>query len=202
MSNNEYEKRIKQLNKINKIIDKYANVDSLREYIKREYINEEGNAVINIKLYDDLDIYDKLSYENQAELNSEIYRYIDQKVKIIPAHIPLKLVFHGKRIEKDEQEIIKNLIYEHYAIELFDQQKNLRIVKKKTKRMLFIGITIFLICFYFSGLGKYKFITDFLSIVGTFSLWQVASLVLLERRDIDTRTMHIAKMLIHEIEFK
>jgi hypothetical protein len=41
-----------------------------------------------------------------------------------------------------------------------------------------------------------------LSIIGTFSLWQVANLVLLEKRDISIETMHIAKMLIHEIEFE
>lgn len=201
MLNRENQNAKKQLKKINSIIDRYADKESLREYIKKEFIDEKGQAVIEINIYNELELYDKLSFEKQLELNPDIYKYIDQKAKIIPAHIPIKLRFHGKKIDKEEQEKIKKLIDEHYSIELFSQQKNIRIMRKKTMRLAIIGAIIFLICFYLSSIDKYTFFTDILSIIGTFSIWEVASLLMLGKKDIDMQTVHIAKMLIHEIEF-
>ncbi len=201
MQTNEPRER-KQLEKIYKIIDKYADKDFLREYIKKEYINEDGTAVIHIRLYEGLNLYEGMSYGDQLELNPDIYKFIDSKAKIIPAHIPIKLVFNGRKLEKEEQEKIKYLIDEHYAIELFNQQKDIRITRKKVRRLFAIGVGIFILCFYLSGFGKYNFLTDILRIVGTFSLWELTNMALLRKKDIDMQTLHIAKMLIHEFEFK
>ena len=195
-------KMLEQIKKLEKTVETYGNREYLRQYIDKEFIDSEGDAVIEINLYEGFSIFDKLSRNDQAELNEEIYEYIDKKVKIIPSHIPIRIVFYGRDIEKEEQERIKQLIKEHYSIELFNQQKDRRILRKKTNRLISIGLIMYLIGFYLESIEGYKVLTDIVSIVGTFSLWEVANTLILERRDIRVGTMHKAKMLLLNIEFR
>ncbi len=195
------ERAVEHLKKLDRIVEKYGASQYLRDYIDKEFIDADGNAVVEINLYDGINMFDKLSRRDQSDLNEEIYEYIDRKVKIIPPHIPIKLVFFGSNLNDEEKGRVRQLIKEHYSIELFNQQKNRRILRKKTNRLVAIGIIIFILVFYLESIEGYKVLTDFLSIVGTFSLWEVANTLILARKDVKYDTLHKAKMLAVDVEF-
>ena len=190
------------LKHLNKVVNKYSSKKSLDSYIDREFINEEGYAVININLYNGVQLFEPFSYKNQLELNSEIYDYIDNKVAVIPKDIPLKVIFRGKKISEKNQNEIKKLIREHYAIKLYEKQKELNLNRDKTIILAMLGIAMLFLYFYLSVRYNNTLFLEIFSIVASFSIWEAADFFILGRTKINVERFHITQKLIQEIEFE
>ena len=70
-------------------------------------LDDDGYYTVLINLYDDFDLFNKLSVGEQLELNSEIFDYIDTKSEVIPSNYKLKVKFIGRKLKQKDKEIVE-----------------------------------------------------------------------------------------------
>lgn len=169
----------------------------LMEYVER-IRDGEGNAVVDVNLGDGADIYDPLSMK--GDLSGDIYDYIEKETNIIPAAIPLRIRFHGD-VKEEEQEEIKKIMRWHYVMKSFDISWDLVANFKKTLGLFIFGAIVLAVYLYFAILGENMFLTEILSIVGSFSLWEAADAFLLERAGLRRDYRNNEQSLNQKIEF-
>lgn len=187
-------------NQLKKVAQSHASLQTLHQYIEQEFMDADGYGVIDICLYEGLELYDPLSMGRQRELNPEIYDFIERKANLIPAQVPLKIRFHGGIAEAD-QEQIRRLLSEHYAVAMHDKAWDLRSNFRKLVGMAIVGV-IFLSLYFFYALRREDgLFLELLSVIGSFAMWEAADCFLLERRAIDAEIMNIAQHLTQEVEF-
>lgn len=188
-------------NQLHKVVQHKGNIQTLHQYIEQEYMDDDGYAVIDVLLYDGLELYHPMSMGKQRDLNQEIYDFIEQKAYIIPAQIPLKIRFHGDAFPGDEQAEIRRLLSEHYAVILHDKVWDKRNNRKKLLAMAAIGI-VFLSLYLFLALKREDgLFLEILSVIGSFALWEAADCLMLERREINEELLNTAQFLTLEVEF-
>ena len=177
-----------------------ARLRTLRRYLDEEYMNDEGVGVIDVCLYEGLELYDPLSCGRQRELNPEIYDFIGQKANLLPALVPLRICFHG-RVPPEDQEQIRRLMTEHYSIELQDRMWDLRSNRHKLTGMVAVGVVFLSLYFFFALREDDGLFLELLSVIGSFALWEAADCFLLERRAITRDMMNIAQHMTQEVVF-
>ena len=170
----------------------------LREYIER-IRDEEGYAVVDVDL-ENVALYDPLSLKGEKDLAGEIYDYIEAQTNIIPAMVPLRVRLHGK-FTPEEQEDIQKMMHRHYVMKSFDlswdRVANLR------KMILFavFGAAVLAVYLYLALTSENALMTEVLSVVGSFSLWEAADALLLERPHLRREQQNNRQSLEARIEF-
>lgn len=188
-------------NQLRKVVQGKDSVQTLHHYIDQEYMDDDGYAVIDVCLYEELEIYAPMSMGRQRDLNPEIYDFIEQKAYMIPAQIPLKIRFHGKRLSDDEKEEIRRLLSEHYTVILHDKAWDKRNNGRKLLGMTVVGVVFLSLYFFFALKREDGLFLEILSVIGSFALWEAADCFLLERRDINMEMFNTAQHLTQEVEF-
>lgn len=178
-----------------------ARLGTLRRYLDEEYMNGEGVGVIDVCLYEGLDLYDPLSWGRQRELNPEIYGFIEQKANLIPAQVPLRICFHG-HVPPEDQAQIRRLMAEHYSLELQDRMWDMRSNRHKLIGMVAVGVVFLSLYFFFALREDDGLFLELLSVIGSFALWEAADCFLLERRAITRDMMNIAQHMTQEVVFQ
>lgn len=176
-------------------------MQTLHQYMEQEYMDEDGYAVIDVCLYDGLELYNPMSMGRQRDLNPEIYDFIEQKAYIIPAWTPLKVRFCGGKLLAEEKEEIKRLLLEHYTVILHDKAWDKRINRRKLFGMAAVGVVFLSLYFFFALKREDGLFLEILSVIGSFALWEAADCLMLERREINTEIFNTAQHLTQEIEF-
>lgn len=174
--------------------------ETMSEYIKKEYIGEDGVATINLNL-DNVEPFNPLSLDNQLSINPEIISYIDEKVYPIPAPIPIKILIHGNIDDNNKQKII-NKLHEHYNLQLSDKKLDLRINTFRSLALFIIGIILLGIFLWLSSSTVNKMWCEILSIVSTLIIWEAAYSFIIERHELRINYYDAAQLAIANIEFK
>ena len=81
-----------------KLYDKiqiYSNKEYLDNYIKNEFMTDEGNANIFLSVQNKDDIFDVWTVGNQVDLERDVYDYIEEKTEMLGNDVPIKLTFVG-----------------------------------------------------------------------------------------------------------
>ncbi len=170
----------------------------------REYLDSvkdgEGFAVVDVNITDETELYDPLSLKGHKDLNNEIYDYIDAQTNVIPSAVPLRIRFHGK-IEETEQEEIRQMMHWHYTMRSYDNAWDLAANLRKMLLLSVFGALVLAVYLYFAITGSNVFMTEILSIVGSFSLWEAADAFLLERPSLRREHKNNEQNLNQKIEF-
>lgn len=173
--------------------------EELLRYI--EHIrDEDGNAVVDVCLGEEVQLYDPLSVKGQKDLNGEIYDYIEAQTNIIPAHIPLRVKFHGD-FSTEEQTEIKKIMQHHYVMKSFDISWDLMANFRKMLLLALFGAAMLAVYLYLALTSKNALMTEILSIIGSFSLWEAADALLLERPHLRRERRSNEQSLNARIEF-
>ena len=110
--------------KVEEKIKEYSNDEYLDGYINNEFLTADGDADIILNVTSRNVLFDSRTEGHQLDLNSKIYDYIDSKTSMLNNDIQLHLHLKGINLNQHEQGIVKHIINEHYAIELYKVQKN------------------------------------------------------------------------------
>ena len=159
----------------------------------------DGRAVIDVNLKD-VEIYNPLSCGENTDLNGDIYDFIDYEANVIPAEVPLVVRFHGKT-EKDEQEKIKSAMQRHYTIKSFDIMWDVAANLYKVVGLCIFGIILLAAYFYITFTSSNAMFAEILSIIGSFSLWEAADGLLLERPRLRRERRNLEQNINQTIEF-
>lgn len=156
--------------------------ERVKELVKyaEDAIDKDGYAVIDVKLPPDEELYNPLSTGNNLDLNGAIYDFIDEQANIIPSKIPLKIRFHGD-VDEDKQLEIKRLMHRHYTIRSYDVTWDFAANFRKAIFLTIFGVAVLIAYFLVTVLVDDPLFPEILSIVGSFSLWEAANAILLDR---------------------
>ena len=167
-------------------------------YIERIRDND-GNAVIDVDL-SETSLYDPLSLKGEKDLSGEIYDYIEAQTNVIPAAVPLRIRLHGD-FTHEEQEEIKKAMHRHYTMKSFDISWDLVANLRKMVLLAIFGFAMLAVYLGLAITGKNVFMTEILSIIGSFSLWEAADAFLLERPHLRRENRNNDQNLNQKIEF-
>lgn len=171
----------------------------MSEYIKEEYIDASGIAVIDVNL-DNFEVFNQLSMGKQRTLNKEIIEYIDEKSYPIPVDIPIKINIYGSFEDAVKEEII-NKLQEHYDLMLNDKKFDLKINAVRSSVLFIIGVILLIFYLLLANFTVNKLWYEILSIVSTFIIWEAADFFILERYALRVSYYEIAQMAICEKSF-
>ena len=131
--------------------------------------DNEGHAVVDISLGEDVTRYDPLS-------------------------------LHGEFAEGEPEEI-KQMMHHHYVMKSFDIAWDVMANFRKILLFTLFGAAMIAIYLTFALIGKDVFMTEILSVVGSFSLWEAADAFLLERPHLRRERKNNDQCLNEIVEF-
>lgn len=144
---------------------------SAKRFVER-HLQADGSVKIDVNIPEGMQIFDEMAPTDAPQLNSEIFRYIDDQAHFVPVEYDITVNFVGKTFDKARQKQIDELLHEHYNLQVTDKIKNIRSNR---------GLGIFLLVFGVIALAAYFFLAltdnnivfhEVISIVGTFSVWE------------------------------
>ena len=184
-----------------KIREYEASMLSIKDYLTKEFELKDNEVLVDINLYEGLTVIDPLSWGKQSELNGEIYEYIGNKTYIIPVKYSITLCFHHDGISEEEQNKIRELIEEHYMLVLHDKKVDLGINAIKVLGLGIVGALLLSMYFVLQVTSIQQLFMEFLSIAGTFALWEAVDFYLLERREIQQERLNAGQIVLSHVIF-
>ena len=182
-------------------ISKYSKKKYLDRYIENEFLKENGDANIYIKLNSKEELFDSRTVDNQKDLNNSIYEFIDSKSSILSSDIQINFYVLGLSLSNEERAEVKNLLKEHYAIEFYKKQKEHKRVELKVFRLLLIGVIFTILYALTLKYSNYDLFNEILLFIASFSIWEAFDFILYDLIDIKREREFITQKLLIDIYF-
>lgn len=193
---NTFKKKMKEKIKI------YSNDQYLDGYIKNEFLTDDGDADIFLRLHNKNELFDERTVGDQKELLNSVYEYIEQKTSVLSSSVKIHLHFVGVSLTSREQGIARHILKEHYAIELYKVQKEYSKYRNKIIGLIIIG---FLSLFSYLLLYLHTDFNFFLEVFGflfSFSLWEAFDCYLYTFSDIKETRVAVTQNLLMDVDFQ
>ena len=187
--------------KMGKKIEQFSSEDYLDSYIRNEFLTDDGDADIYLKISSKDDLIDNRTVNNQIDLRSEIFEFVENKTALLDNDIKINLHIIGVKLSENEQIIIKNIFREHYAIELFKIQKDYKNQKEKVLSLFLIGcisLLSYLLLYLFTD---FDFFLEVFGFIFSFALWEAFDQLIYEISDTKFEREAISQNLLIEIIF-
>ena len=187
--------------KLKEQIKKYSNKQYLDKYIQEEYLTEDGEADIFIKLTNKNQLFDERTFGNQLDLDSNIYEFVEEKSSMLDSSVQIRLNIVGLHLTKEEQNQVRDIIKEHYAIELYKIQKEYNKYRNEIFKLVLIGI--FSLIFYgFLDLNTtLTFFMEVMCFIFSFALWQAFENIIYDFRDVKETRKDITQNVLMNVTF-
>ena len=187
--------------KLKEQIKKYSNKQYLDKYIQEEYLTEDGEADIFIKLTNKNQLFDERTFGNQLDLDSNIYEFVEEKSSMLDSSVQIRLNIVGLHLTKEEQNQVRDIIKEHYVIELYKIQKEDNKYRNEIFKLVLIGI--FSLIFYgFLDLNTtLTFFMEVMCFIFSFALWQAFENIIYDFRDVKETRKDITQNLLMNVTF-
>ena len=187
--------------KVKEKIKQYSNNEYLDGYIKNEFLTDDGDADILLKINNKDELFDSKTCNNQLDLNSEIYDYIDMKTSMLNNDIKLNLRIISDKLNQSDEEKVKHIINEHYAIELYKIQKKYKKYKSRIFKLVLAGL-FFLSCYALITFNySSRFFIEIFVFLFSFTLWKALETFIYTLSEIKYEREAITQKLIMEIVF-
>lgn len=193
---NNFKKELKEKIKL------YSNEKYLDEYIKKEFLTNDGDADIFIYLNNIDDLVDSRTRGNQTELNSEIYEYFESKSSMLENDTKISFHIEGINLTNKDKELVRHLFKEHYAIELYKVQREYNDIKNKIMKLVLIGLVSF-ICYIFLFFNtSFDFFVEVFGFIFSFALWEGFDAMIYSLNDVKDLREAVTQNLLTEIKFE
>lgn len=186
----------------NEIIKKYSNKEQLKDYIKKEFLTDDEDAHIYLVIEDRHDLFDKRTVEGQLDIKNDIYSYIDNKAAVLDNSTKLHFHIKGLITSEEDEENVKKIIREHYAIELYKSQREYKLNKYKMVTLILLGIIMLSIYAIVYIWTKSAFLLEVFGFLFSFALWQAFEIFMYNLSDIRFNSESIAQKLLMNIDFE
>ena len=188
-------------NKVKEKIKLYSKDEYLDGYIKNEYLTKDGDADIYLNIGTLDDLFDTRTSGNQLELNSDVYSFIESKSSMLSNDTILNLHISGSNLNPKEQGMVKHIIKEHYAIELYKVQKEFTKYRNKIIGLLIIGIFA-IVCYFAIYFTKdFNLLLEVFAFIFSFALWEAGDCIIYTLSDIKLEREAITENLLMNVEF-
>lgn len=188
--------------KVNEKIKQYSNDQYLDGYIKNEFLTEDGDADIYLKVRNKDELFDSRTLGDQIDLNKEVFEFIEEKTSMLDNDVQINLHIVGCRLNNKERDLVKHILKEHYAIELYKKQKEYKNSKSKVFTLFLVGILSILCYLYLYLFTDFEFFLEVFGFIFSFSLWEAFDLLIYEFSDIKYDREAITQNLLLEVDFE
>ena len=188
--------------KMREKIKQYSNKSYLDGYIKKEYMIEDGDADIFLNLRSRDELFDLRTMDEQIDLNSDIYEFIENKTSMLDSSIPINLHIIGLQLDSKEQGVVKHILKEHYAIELFKVQKKYTKCKIKILKLITVGLLSFFGYSFFFFMNNLSFFTEVMGFLFSFALWEGFDSLIYYYSDVKAERKDVTQNLLINVEFE
>lgn len=160
--------------------------DSVRynkdKFLKEFFLNDQGEAVVFVQLEDFNQGISRFSIPDYEIVNEELADYIDRMIYHIPLKYSIQLRILSKHLNEKEKQKLSKMLYDHYGLMLEDKRQDLKINLLIIWALFGIGVVFLSLSYFLAAHGKGQLITDTINIAGTFALWEMVDLYLLDRK--------------------
>ena len=187
--------------KMKEKIKQYSNEQYLDGYIKKEFITKDGDADIFINVDEKYDLFDSWTIGEQVDLEKDVYDYIEEKTSMLGNNVPINLHIIGCEFTPHEQGIIKHILKEHYAIELYKVQQRYTQLKQKIFGLIVFGIACFLsysILFFADNLN---YLVEVFGFLFSFSLWEAMDCIIYSFSEVKDEREAVTQNLLINVDF-
>ena len=191
----DYKKKVKEN------VKKYTNKEYLDNYIKEEFLTEDGDADIFIKLNSKDSLFDSRTIGKQIDLNEHIYEFVEEKSSMLDCDIHINLHLIGLDLTEEEKSRVKRILKEHYAIELYKNHKEYNKNKKDLIILLSLGLIAFLIYALLYFLTNFNFALEVFCFLFSFAIWEGCDYYIYTFREIVTERNNINQNLMMSVDF-
>ena len=192
---NNFKKKMKEKIKM------YSNKKYLKGYMTKEFLTSDKDADIYFYMSEDVQLFDPRTKGNQLSLDNSFYDFIEEKTDMLENDVQIHLHIMNSNLDSKEQGMVKHMIKEHYAIELYKVQKEFSKCRNKILHLSTVGITIFLIYMFLFDVFYSNFLFEVLSFVFSFSLWEALDAIIYTLSDIKYARENITQDLLTNVSF-
>lgn len=183
-------------------IRQYSNRTYMNNYIKKEFLTDDGDADIFLNIESKDDLFDNRTVEQQKDLTFDVYDYIEEKTSVLSSNVKINLHFTGIYLTPREQEMVRHLLREHYAIELYKIQRQYIKYRNRIITLILFGILCLLIYALLFFLTDLEFSLEIFGFMFTFSLWEALDIYISELSEIKSQRIEITQNLLLEVDFE
>lgn len=162
-----------------------SRIDLRKSYINVHVTNEN-------ELYNPFDI-------TRKTLSDEVINYIEREEELIPIYNKIEInVETQKEIDIDN---FKQAYEEYFEDVISTKNKKIKFNNAKKIWLAIIGMLFIIASITLTNIFN-TIVTDVLSIIGSFAIWEVADLIILGNKEIKLKKIHLAKLLNANINLK
>lgn len=149
-------------------------MDKAQAFIDKDYIDDAGNAVIEVDLKDAGELFSQFSRGRM--LNPAILNYLDTVADPIPNEHPLLINFVVDNRDKINKEFVRMALKRYYWLSYEEKKKRIRIDNRNSALLFVLGLSAFVsgILFRFdTGIPMVNSLfTEFSFLVSWIMLWE------------------------------
>ena len=175
------------------------NFDS-KLYMNQHYIKDE-KAIIPIYIKNIDDIY--ISYDEQKQvLRPELISYIEDIAYYVPYDISIVLEFSGYSFKEEEKVRLMENITNQFGMKTHDMEVELNYNAKKAIKLFVVGSIVLAISFMIRTLQYTNYVSEILSIIGTFSIWDFVNTIWFERKEKRVNKLNAGQLSVCTVTFQ
>ena len=175
------------------------NFDS-KLYMNQHYIKDE-KAIIPIYIKNIDDIY--ISYDEQKQvLCPELISYIEDIAYYVPYDISIVLEFSGYSFKEEEKVRLMENITNQFGMKTHDMEVELNYNAKKAIKLFVVGSIVLAISFMIRTLRYTNYVSEILSIIGTFSIWEFVNTIWFERKEKRVNKLNAGQLSVCTVTFQ
>ena len=187
--------------KMKEKINLYSNKEYLDGYIRNEFLTDDSDADIYLKISDKDELIDSRTMDNQLDLVSDIYEFIEDKTSMLDSDVQIDLHIVGLDLTSHEQGVIRHILKEHYAIELYKVQKEYNRIKRKIFNLIIVGLISFLLYAMMFFYTDFEFGLEILGFLFSFALWEGFDSMIYDFKEIKREREDITQNLLMNVSF-
>lgn len=192
------------VNKNKPLIDKLKELNRKKEetyyeFFKQTYLDEKGNAVIDIDIGASTNLFSP--YSDRKVLNTDIIDYIDALVFPIPTHIQVVLNFLINSENDFDQEYFKRALRRHYWVIYKDKDAELRKMTTTPIFLLVIGICILIVSWGLNVMNAGFIWSDLVLVASWVFIWESITRFSIGRKEKRTDLLNAGQMVVAEVRF-
>lgn len=149
-------------------------------FMNQNYIGEE-KAIIPIYLHSKEEIYSNFDH-NHFLLDDNLIHYIQNIAYYIPYDYSIVLKFEGVVFTKEEKEQLVKTINDQFGLIVHDMSIELKYNTWKAIKLFVVGSILLMISFFVRDIDHTFYISEILSIAGTFSIWEFVDTIWFDRK--------------------
>lgn len=182
-------------------IKQYSNQQYLDGYIRKEFLTVDGDADIFLNITEKNELFDTWTVGDQVDLESDVYDFIEEKTSMLGNDIQIKLNITGCEFTPREQGIIKHVLKEHYAIELYKVQKEYVKYRNKIIFLIAVGVSSFLIYTLLFFFTNQDFFIEVFGFLFSFALWEALDALIYSFSEVKSEREAVTQNLLMNVEF-